>query len=162
MTRAFRLLVPAALLVFAVFYLREAGDIRVLYDTGPVGPADFPKVLVAALVVCLGFVLVGEWRGRNEALEPIAPGDLRVVGLVLLIAALYVALFPRIGFPLSTFALSMGLLLTFSRSALGLGKALVQAVAITLAVYVLFGFVFDVRLPPTPFLDGILASGGEA
>ncbi|MEM8852239.1 MAG: tripartite tricarboxylate transporter TctB family protein [Pseudomonadota bacterium] len=155
MTFAARLLVPAALLVFAAFYLREAGNIRVLFDTGPVGPADFPKLLVIALVVAVGFVVVGEWRGRRAPVEPITPGDLGVVGLVLVIAAAYVALFARIGFPLSTFALSLALLVTFARGAIGIASALLYALAITGAVYVLFGFVFDVRLPPTPFLDGV-------
>lgn len=155
MTFAARLLVPAALLVFAAFYLREAGNIRVLFDTGPVGPADFPKLLVGALVVAVGFVLIGEWRGRRTPMEPITSSDLGVVGLVLVIAAAYVALFPQIGFPISTFGLSLALLLTFARGAIDIGTALLYALAITAAVYGLFGVIFDVRLPPTPFLDGL-------
>lgn len=162
MTRLTRLLVPAALLVFAAVYFMEAGRIRVLYDTGPVGPQDFPRVLVAALVVGVAIVLFGEWRRRPGVAAAIAVRDLGVVALLLLCAALYVALFARIGFAVSTFALSLALLPIFARGAIRPRTALVQAFVITAAVYVLFGFVFDVRLPPTPLLDRLAGAGGPA
>jgi len=153
-----RLLVPVALLGLGTLYFHEAGTIRVLYDTGPIGPGDFPKALFVALVVAVAFVLVGEFRARGRAEKVvIAPADLAVVGAVLAICAVYVVLFQRIGFLVSTFLLALALLVAFSRGRMGILLAALYAVLITGAVFGLFGLVFNVRLPPTPFLDAVLA-----
>lgn len=160
MTIFVRVVVPVLLIAFAATYYMEAGTIEVRFADGPVGPPDFPKVLAVALVAAVAVVVVTEWRSGGNAAPRVAMRDLGVVALVLSAAAIYVAVFAAAGFAVSTLLLSAALLAIFSRGAMGAPAILLQALAITAAVYLLFAVVFDVRLPPPPFLDAVRPSAG--
>lgn len=151
---AARLLLPIALLALGAFYYVEAGTIRVLYASGPMGPQDFPRLLVMALAVGLVFVVIGDLR-RAAGGTDLTLADLGVVAGVVLICAACVLVFRIVGFVPATFALALALLVAFARGNVRWLRAGIEAGAITLAVYALFALVFEVRLPPTPFLDAI-------
>ena len=156
-----RLFVPIALIVFAVAFYIQAGEIRSLYDTGPIGAADFPKLLAVGLVVSV-IVAVGlDFRkaGKEERAEPVDWGGVGAALLVVAVCAVYVALFRVAGYFIATTAFGLALLAIFSRLKLNWLVALVEAVVLMAVVYGLFAGLLDVRLPAYPALDFLFGAG---
>ncbi|WP_162409399.1 tripartite tricarboxylate transporter TctB family protein [Acuticoccus sediminis] len=156
-----RALVPLGLAVFAVIYFDQAGKIRSLYNIGPVGPSDYPKLLAVALGLALVAVVVTDASSRRRKDEvrtaPVDWGGLAAAGLVIVASALYVALFRTTGFLISTGLYALALLAIFSRLTLRPVRAIVQAAVLVGLVYFLFGVLFDVRLPESPSVDALLS-----
>lgn len=157
-----RLLVPFALAGAGAFYFVQAGAIRSLYSTGPIGPDAVPKLFVAALALALVFVIVAEVRAaRGDGASMDAGGALAVV-LVVAACAGYVAIFRLAGFFASTGVFAFALLAIFARGPFSIVMALLQAAAITILVYVLFAILFDVRLPTTPAVGALFGNAAPA
>lgn len=160
MTVFARLIVPLLLAVFGVIYYLQAGAIRSLYSQGPTGPGDVPRMYVVGLAVALAFVVVTDLRRPRAEGAPLGWRGLFAALLVVAASALYIALFRPLGYLLATAIYSLVLLAIFSRLKMGLLRMFAQTAGLVAAVYLLFGVLFDVRLPEGTVFEPQLAAPG--
>lgn len=153
-----RLFVPVCLAAFGVIYYVNALKIRSLYDTGPVGASDFPKILVVLLGLGLVAAVISDLRKPRTEQAPIDWGGLLAAALVIVASAGFVALFRPIGYFAATGLYALVLLAIFSRFQIRPLPAILYTVALVGAVYLLFAVLFNVRLPETPYLESIISS----
>lgn len=158
MTVFARLLVPLLLAVFGVVYYLQAGAIRSQYSQGPIGPGDVPKMYVVALGVALVFVVVTDLRRPRVEGAPLDWGGLLAALAVVAASALYIALFRPLGYLLATAIYSLILLAIFARLKMRPLRMLAQTAGLVAAVYLLFGVLFDVRLPEGTLFEAQLAA----
>jgi len=149
-----RLSKPTGGQVFALFllalntvYMAAAFQIRVQFDEGLVGPKFLP-VLASGLTYLALLVIL--WRESRDAL-PVSDGkSLRRPFAIVLITALYVALFEPLGYAASTFLFALGLFRVFGFRNGQPAQSVLYAAGVTLVFYLLFGIAFHVRLPLLP------------
>ena len=125
----------------------------------PLGPVLFPLILGAGMTVFGVLLLVQEYvrlkKPSSESKKTVSFTMTvfgRSIAVVTGFCVLYVILFERIGYVLSTFLFLGAVLLLFN------GKSrwkisLIVAVCFSVGVYVLFGSVLSIQLPRMPLLD---------
>ncbi len=150
--------VPAALLVVAMIYGREALNIKAQFDEGLVGPAFLPLLLTAIVVLGLLGILLKQWRlsasaeldsfdeSEGEGLSAEHGKPARVALSVLA----YTLMFKLLGYVLATVLLAYALLTLFEYASGQTRRKLAVAVCMTLVFHVLFSVCFSVRLPLLP------------
>jgi putative tricarboxylic transport membrane protein len=113
--------------------------------TGYPGPGLFPQVLGVLLAV-QGIALVAAgFRGSDPPSFPWTRRDLFNGFLVVLAVGVYVVASPRLGFLVTSTLVLTGLM---ARLGAGLGRSLLLGPALAGALYLLFGKVLRVPLPP--------------
>ncbi len=109
------------------------------------GPGLFPQVLGALLAVQGAALVVAGLRDGGPRGFPWTRGDLFNGLLVVLAVVLYAVASPRLGFLVTSAVVLTGLM---ARLGAGLGRSLVLGPALAGALYLLFGKVLRVPLPP--------------
>lgn len=140
-----RIVLPVVLLVATTVYLIGSFRIAAPYEDQGVGAGFFPIVLSVVMYGALLFVL---WQGLKEARG--APLErLRLVPpiKVLLLTALYIALFQPVGYFIATTLYVYALFFVFDFGSRSHVKRLAAAIAIAIAFFLLFETAFQVRLP---------------
>lgn len=147
-----RVALPLVLAVLTVTYLIKAFDTTSPYGSEVVSVRFFPILIASALLVALAVVAVQELRAPTPA--DAVPGRdgsrLRDPAKLVLLTAVYVALFVPLGYAPATALYVLGLLHVFGYTDVGWPRRLLAVAGITAIAYVLFEQLFDVRLPP-PF-----------
>jgi putative tricarboxylic transport membrane protein len=143
---------PAILIVVTAVYLIEGMRTLRPFQEGTAGPSFFPIVVSVIMIVALGSVMWGAWR-RTGRREEAAPAALAEPIKVVLVTAVYIALFRPAGYFVSTALYVLALLYVFRFKARHAWVNLVWAVLISGACFVLFSEVFRIRLPK---LGGII------
>jgi putative tricarboxylic transport membrane protein len=137
------------LLVVAGAY--AAGTVGLPSGQGEPGPAFFPR-LVAAMLALIGLVIGGHGlTGKMVAdggLEEPTPSSGWKAAAATVLMVLYVLVFEPLGFVVSTWLFTLAVMVVFRRRRLV--PLVILPVLSTLALYLLFGVVLDVRLPPGP------------
>ena len=112
----------------------------------PIGPAFYPRILLAITVVLGAALLVSDTLSRRRPSPP--PARYRLVILAFVIFGVYVALMPALGYRLATF-LFVGVLQATLEPPRGARWTLVLAVALvtTLVTYYAFEVYLSVLLP---------------
>lgn len=131
-------------LAFVAAYGWEGARFSAALQVDVVGPAFFPKILTVAGAVLGLVLLLGRGEAQKEPEQDGAGSHLTALVPVLLLLA-YVLLLVPVGFPLATTAF-----LTVTFRYLGVpswGSALLYAVAIMAAAFLLFHVALEVRLP---------------
>ena len=150
--------VPAALLLVAMIYGREALNIKAQFDEGLVGPAFLPLLLTAIVVLGLLGILFKQWR-LSASVEPDSLEESEAEGLsaehgkparVALSVLVYTLMFKLVGYVLATVMLAYALLTLFEYASGQIQRKLAVAVFMTLVFDVLFSVCFSVRLPLLP------------
>ncbi|MCF3935362.1 tripartite tricarboxylate transporter TctB family protein [Acuticoccus sp. M5D2P5] len=156
-----RLFVPLGLIGFSVIYFIEAGQIRSIYDTGPIRSGDYPKFLAVALAVAVVVAVALDFRKAHKA-ERVEWGGVGLAFLVIATCAVYLLLFQFVGYFVSTILFTLALLAIFSRLEMSIPRTILEAVVLTAVVYGLFAVVFEVRLPAFPSFGGATPPAVEA
>lgn len=140
-----RIVLPVVLIVLTTVYLVGAFDIAAPYEDEGVGAAFFPIVLAIVMYAALAVVLVQGIRDAGVT----APTILRLgpPAKVVLLTAIYVALFRPIGYFASTIIYVYALFFVFNFGSANHLKRLAAAVAVAVAFFLLFETGFGVRLP---------------
>lgn len=161
------LILPLILFVATTFYLVEALTNGFMFRYGLPSAGFMPVILSVAMYAALIAVVRGvtlRWkRDANEVSQPGGipePQDLvpeatkenHIAPLVVMgVCFLYVLAFRPLGFFVSTFLFSIGLLAAFrfgwTRGRLGIALNLGLAVGICVLVYVFFTGIFGIQLP---------------
>lgn len=148
-----RILLPVILLVATTVYLVAAQDIANPYaDRGGIGPSFFPIVIAVAMYAALIAVLIDGVRAVRAG-EPPFEHRLKDPAKVVLLTAVYVALFRPLGFLLATTAYVTGLFHVFDLGTRNPVKQVAVALVIALLGHLLFRTAFGVRLPTVLGLD---------
>lgn len=140
------LLVPLCLLVATSVYFAAAFRISTGFSQGLVDAGFVPKIVAIAMYVALAFVIRDALKARrtkggsSDGLHFADP--LKIV----LLTAVYVAVFRPLGYVLSTLAYVYLLFYVF-RFDDSQPKRIAYAVGITAVFYLLFAQLFGVRLP---------------
>lgn len=144
-----RIILPVVLLVVTTAYLLSALQIASPYEDEGVGPSFFPIVLAVIMYAALAVVLVHEVR----AVQARAGATLRIKdpAKVVALTAVYVALFVPLGYFISTTLYVWSLFFVFNFGSHNQLWRVVAALAIALAMWLLFEGAFGVRLPK--FMD---------
>ncbi|QCK86126.1 tripartite tricarboxylate transporter TctB family protein [Phreatobacter aquaticus] len=112
------------------------------------GPAVVPRIIAAILFVAAGALVWYALRGQSEVIEePLDIPKKQRIGTMVLVTATYAAALEPVGFLPSTIAY-----LAIFAVVLGLRRwVLIAAYAVLLpsAIYVIFGKLLKVPLPPT-------------
>lgn len=136
------------LLAVAAVYFQQSFLIVRGFATDRLGPAFFPRLLAGALTLLALALVARAVGGRSDSSPPpSARAGLLAAILVLLVA--YALAMPRVGFLVATPAFFAAVL-----AALGVREVFpvaVVAVVLTVALYVVFGRLLGVLLPPGPF-----------
>lgn len=147
--------VVVLLLALTLIYLIAALGIAPPISNGNITASFFPVVLGLIMVVALAVSMLGDRRkaaAESDDKPSAGAGADRSFGplAVVVLTAVYIALFSSLGYFISTtlYAFAMTLVFSAGRPAPGqlLLKALI-AVAIAVLGYGLFEWVFQVRLP---------------
>jgi len=119
----------------------------------PVGPAFYPRIVLALMVGLSSLLVVLDWRagrGRRPAgAKPAVPPNYRLVVVTFTTFIVYVVLLPLVGFRIATFLFVGGLqaLLEPPRSARRWALVLAIAVATSWLTYLSFEQYLSVLLP---------------
>lgn len=136
------------LLAVAAVYFQQSFLIVRGFATDRLGPAFFPRLLAGALTLLALALVARAVGGRSDSSPPpSARAGLLAAILVLLVA--YALAMRRVGFLVATPAFFAAVL-----AALGVREVFpvaVVAVVLTVALYVVFGRLLGVLLPPGPF-----------
>lgn len=140
-----RIVLPLVLFVATTVYLVGALDIATPYDDKGVGADFFPIVLAVVMYVALAVVLL-------QGIQQVGVSEPAVLRLgppvkVVLLTAVYVAIFKQAGYFLSTILYVYGLFFVFNFGSANHLKRLAVALAIAVAFFFLFEVAFQVRLP---------------
>ena len=113
---------------------------------GDIGPAVFPFISAALLIVCgIGMLITG---GKKESSPLDAPGALRRLALIFGVVLVYCIAMTYLGFVVPTIAVLFALATMFSEETeVPWWHKLLYAAAITLAIYLLFHNVLNLKLP---------------
>ncbi|MGB4950362.1 MAG: tripartite tricarboxylate transporter TctB family protein [Rhizobiaceae bacterium] len=165
------LILPLIFFIATTVYLSDALKNGAIFRYGLPSAGFMPIVLSVAMYIALLAVLIkqlGDHRARNnevsqslktpeEATDLDAPAPPLSLGahiamvVVIAISLLYVLAFRQLGFALSTFLFTLGLLAAFqfgwSKGFVGIVLNLVVAAGICLIVYLFFAVVFGIQLP---------------
>lgn len=114
---------------------------------GTPGPALFPQILSALMLIFGGLQLVQGLRKAKGSARRYEPRALVQAALVLASVGFYIVLLPRLGFLATSFLLLLGLMLL-----LGVRPVLAAAAALAVASgsALLLGWILRVPLPPGP------------
>ncbi|CAO1666889.1 tripartite tricarboxylate transporter TctB family protein [Salinicola sp. NYA28a] len=159
-----RFVVPAVLTIVTVVYLIEAIRIGPPMKGGNMTPAFFPIAIAVLMLIALTCAMVHALRGKPKTPTEEAAGDddgedvaqrrrqyaglsLGAIGVIVLTAG-YLLAFDLIGYFVATFVYVLLLSGVFGGGfrEKWLSK-LIAAIVITIAGYLLFEVVFQVRLP---------------
>ncbi|MDR7529043.1 MAG: tripartite tricarboxylate transporter TctB family protein [Armatimonadota bacterium] len=148
------LLTGLGLFIVAIIYFHQSLGIVRGFASDRLGPAFFPRLLAGSLAALAVVLMVRAGRGRSDP-SPLPPTRGRLLGAVLGLLVAYALVLPRVGFLLATPVLLAALLGLLGRASspgqrLGWAGAGVAAVAMTLALYVVFGRALHVLLPQGP------------
>jgi len=162
---------PLIIFVATTVYLAEALRSGAIFRYGLPSAGFMPIALSLAMYLSLLAVVWGQirrYRARQAAMpgtagladkvgaaEPLEPPHGRGTHIpliaVIVISFLYVLFFRTLGFAVTTFLFSLGLLAAFrfgwSKGAVGLALNLLVAGAITLLTYLFFAVLFGIQLP---------------
>jgi hypothetical protein len=131
------------LFAVAIFLCYQALQLPMRSLDGGPGAGVVPAGIGVLMLVLAGRLIPADWRER------VVCGNLRRVGLLIGVLAVYTLVFERVGFVLASAAMMAALLIGFNprhRAALAaLGGAG------TLAVYALFYGALKVQPPPDPW-----------
>ena len=144
-----RIVLPLVLLVVTTAYLLNALQVTTAYDDEGVGPTFFPVVLAVVMYGALAAMLFQALRvPRGAAATPLRLKD--PVKIVLL-TAVYIALFRPLGYFIATTLYVWSLFLVFDFGSRSQVWKIASAVLIAIAAWLLFDMAFGIRLPK--FLD---------
>jgi putative tricarboxylic transport membrane protein len=143
-----RIVLPVVLFVVTTAYLLNALQVTTAYDDEGVGPTFFPVVLSVVMYCALAAVLFQALRAPRAAAAPLRLKD--PVKIVLL-TAVYIALFRPLGYFIATTLYVWSLFLVFDFGSRNQIWKVVSAIAIAVAAWLLFDVAFGIRLPK--FLD---------
>lgn len=139
-------LFPAFLLIVTTIYLAEALSIRSQFGGDTlVGPRFMPILMAFIMYAALIVVMVSEWR--KEA-ETSAGGSLLRPLMIVVVTAIYIAVFRLLGYVPATLGFVVALFLIFDFEKKRPVFLALYAIAVTALFYGLFAGVFGVRLPP--------------
>lgn len=143
-----RIILPVVLLVVTTAYLVNALQVTTAYDDVGVGPTFFPVVLSVVMYCALAAVLFHGLRARGAAATPLRLKDpIKVV----LLTAVYIALFRPLGYFIATTLYVWSLFFVFNFGSRNHIWKVLSAILIAVAAWLLFDVAFGVRLPK--FLD---------
>lgn len=170
------LILPLVLFVATTIYLSDALRNGAIFRYGLPSAGFMPILLSIAMYLALLAVVIGQLRRRRatddrpsqsqvpdglsdpETLSA-SPGQGTYVATIVVIAIsfLYVLVFRHLGFLVSTFLFSLGLLAAFrfgwSKGVVGIVLNLGVASAICLIVYLFFAVLFGIQLPRMGLLN---------
>lgn len=135
------------LLAVAAVYFQQSFLIVRGFATDRLGPAFVPRVLAGALALLSLTLLARALAGRSDPTPP-PPARTALLATTLVLLTAYGAILPRLGFLLAT-----PLLMAATLRVLGVRRPLpvvAAATGITAALYVVFGRLLGVLLPPGP------------
>ena len=139
-----RIVLPVVLLIVTTAYLLNALQVTTAYDDVGVGPSFFPVVLSVVMYCALAAVLFQGLRSPRGAATPLRLKD--PVKIVLL-TAVYIALFRPLGYFIATTLYVWSLFFVFEFGNRNQIWKVVSAVLIAVAAWLLFDVAFGVRLP---------------
>jgi putative tricarboxylic transport membrane protein len=143
-----RIVLPVVLFVVTTAYLLNALQVTTAYEDEGVGPSFFPVVLAVVMYGALAAVLLQVLRAPREAAVPLRLKDpVKVV----LLTAVYIALFRPLGYFIATTLYVWSLFFVFEFGSRNQVWKVVSAVLIAIAAWLLFDVAFGIRLPK--FLD---------
>lgn len=143
-----RIVLPVVLFVVTTAYLLNALQVTTAYEDEGVGPSFFPVVLAVVMYGALAAVLLQGLRAPREAAAPLRLKDpVKVV----LLTAVYIALFRPLGYFIATTFYVWSLFFVFEFGSRNQVWKVVSAVLIAIAAWLLFDVAFGIRLPK--FLD---------
>lgn len=163
LTRGFRpklgkgMIVPAVILGLTASYLVEALRIGPAFNANGVPEAAFfPLFLAGATFVAMVPIVIRALSGGEEAADA-GTASMANPALFMVVSALYVFAFSRIGYVAATLLYSYALIsiFRFGNGATLRGQAyrIAASLSITLVVYLFFNVIFKVRLPT--FMEGL-------
>lgn len=153
---AIEVVLPLVLLAATSVYLAAAFRISTAFSTGMVDAGFVPKLIAGLMYLSLLVVLRDALRrpygnhtpaDRAPADRDDAGGGLAGPAKVVVLTAVYVAVFDTVGYLLATPPYVFLLFLVFGFEERSQLKRIVYAVAITAVFYGLFAEVFGIRLP---------------
>lgn len=138
------------ILVLAAVYFYATAQIPTLEIGDPLGPKAFPRLLGIGLLITAALLFLETWRARKtppqDASQP--SGDRRhliVVGAVVACTAVYLAVFPLLGYVIATSIYLVALTAYFNR-----GKWIANvltSVLFCIGSYLMFSKLLGVSLP---------------
>ncbi|MCQ0971002.1 tripartite tricarboxylate transporter TctB family protein [Paracoccus sp. TK19116] len=164
-------ILPLIFFISTTIYLSDALQNGAIFRYGLPSASFMPIVLSVAMYLALLAVLIGQLSRRrttNDRLPqppqvseefpdldapapPLGLGAHVAMVVVIAISFFYVLAFRQLGFAMSTFLFSLGLLAAFqfgwSKGVLGIALNLVVATGISLIVYLFFAVLFGIQLP---------------
>jgi putative tricarboxylic transport membrane protein len=143
-----RIVLPVVLFVFTTAYLLNALQVTTAYQDEGVGPAFFPVVLSVVMYGALAAVLFQGLRAPRGAAAPLR---LKEPIKIVLLTAVYIALFRPLGYFIATTLYVWSLFFVFEFGSRSQVWKVVTAVLIAIAAWLLFDVAFGIRLPK--FLD---------
>jgi len=174
--RSGELVLPVIIFIATTIYLIDALRNGAIFRYGLPSAGFMPIVLSVAMYVALLAVLIGR-LGRSRAaddspsqshvskelldlVDPAPPpglGEHIAMSAVIAASLLYVLTFRQLGFAVSTFLFSLGVLAAFqfgwSKGAFGIVLNLVVAACTCLSVYLFFAVLFGIQLPRMGLLN---------
>lgn len=145
-----RLLVPIALLIVTTIYFLDALFMAPPMRNGDMTVSFFPMAIALVMYLAIGAV-IGHLVRTSEAVQESDSTTGQKHGLgplwVTLVTAAYILAFSTLGYFLSTAVYVFVLTLLFGEGIKGIPFKLIASCVITLAGYLLFEVVFQVRLP---------------
>jgi len=142
------IIMAVVLLIGTTVYFVEALKLPVFVTLGKPGAGVFPLMLVAVMYIVVSVTLV---RGIKQEKKLLGWGYLKIPAIAVGLIGIYVGTFYHLGYFGATLLFSFGIALLFRERGGSRVKMLVFpliiAVAATLAGYLLFQVIFDIRLP---------------
>jgi hypothetical protein len=139
-----RIVLPVVRFVVPTAYLLNALQVTTAYEDEGVGPAFFPGVLAVVMYGALAAVL---WQGLRAPRDAAAPLRLKDPVKVVLLTAVYIALFRPLGYFIATTLYVWSLFFVFEFGSRNQVWKVVSAVLIAVAAWLLFDVAFGIRLP---------------
>lgn len=143
-----RIVLPVVLFAVTTAYLLNALQVTTAYEDEGVGPSFFPVVLAVMMYGALAAVLI---QGLRAPRDDAAPLRLKDPVKVVLLTAVYIALFRPLGYFIATTLYVWSLFFVFEFGSRSQVWKVVSAVLIAIAAWLLFDVAFGIRLPK--FLD---------
>ena len=144
-----RIVLPVVLLIVTTAYLLNALQVTTAYDDVGVGPSFFPVVLSVVMYCALAAVLFHALRTPRDAAA--TPLRLKDPVKIVLLTAVYIALFRPLGYFIATTLYVWSLFFVFEFGSRSQVWKVVSAILIAVAAWLLFDVAFGLRLPK--FLD---------
>jgi hypothetical protein len=149
-----RELVSATALIAVVaifFYLTSLIDLAFSSDLEKfTGPRAYPRIILGVMSIFGLLLLLQAWIAPKDKLENTSWGDLRAVGLALVVIVLFVVLFEPLGYLLTVPPLVFAAALL--NRAQNLKAAVLVAITASLTLLIIFRYGLNTVLP-----EGVLA-----